>query len=123
MKKNKSVYLVVALVVCANCSFAQKKLASDKPMSSFYSQKTQAFLTNKQTAPGAAAMAKPGLTSQKSSRELMLISKKNSMRAAAHPNNNLTPQQKQKLLPSSTITMAQFSNQSLNKRNKAVNQF
>jgi hypothetical protein len=102
MKKNKSVYILAVLIVWANCSFAQKKLASDKPMSSFYSQKTQTFLVNKQTAPGAAAMAKPGL---------------------AHPNNNLPPQQQQKLLPSSTITMAQFSNQSLSKRNKAVKQF
>jgi hypothetical protein len=123
MKKNKSVYILAVLIVWANCSFAQKKLASDKPMSSFYSQKTQTFLVNKQTAPGAAAMAKPGLTSQKSSQELMQISKSKSLRSAAHPNNNLPPQQQQKLLPSSTITMAQFSNQSLSKRNKAVKQF
>ena len=113
----------MVLLACANYCFAQKKLASEKPMQSFYSQRALAFLDKKKTAPAAATMSKPVLTSQKSSQQLMLISKKNSMGPAAHPNNNLTPEQKQKLLPSRTITMAQFSNQSLNKRNKAVNQF
>jgi hypothetical protein len=123
MKRNKSVCIVAILVVWANCSFAQKRLASDKPIQSFYSQKAQAALDKKQTAPVAAAMAKPGLTSQKSSRELSMMSQKSNIRSETHPNNNLSPEQKRKLLPSNTITMAQFSSQSLNKRNKNGSQY
>jgi hypothetical protein len=123
MKKSKSVYISVVLIVCANVCFAQKKLGSDKPIKSFYSQKNQAFLDHRQTTQATAAMAKPGLTSQKSSQDLMLISKKNSQPATVHPGSNLTPEQKRKSLPSSTITMAQFSSQSLNKKNKTSHLF
>jgi hypothetical protein len=122
MKKNKPVYIVALMLACANCCFAQQKLASEKKIQSFYSQKTKAYLDKKKPAPGAAAVARPVLTSQKPKHDLALISKKYSVRRAKQQ-SKITPVHNQKQLPSNSITMAQFSRQSLDKRNKKGSQF